>query len=229
MTRARGVVPGPGDPQPNPDWRTRDWDAWWKREIARFKPGEYEPMIRPMEAMTNRVGWLRERGTRRVLVHANGVSQEPRALAYAGFDAVGLDISAVATRFAEDFALSESELRLFFQWDDVGYEGAFERQRREGGLHRFVRGDAFDPDVEPGPFDAILSWRGFHGFTDAELEELARALDKRLSASGYIHITVQNAPRTCSFLIDLFGELGYAVNREGSPEGRVARIGIASG
>lgn len=228
-TRAQNVTPGPGDPKPGvPGWKTRDWNAWWTEEIARLEPGRWEAKIRPMEAMMNRLGSLRLRGTRTILLHANGVSQEPRALSYAGFDVVALDISSVATRYAEGFSLPESELRLFFQWDDIGQEGAFERARGEGGRHRFVCGDAFDASVEPGPFDAIFSWRGFHGYTDAEMESLARALDRRLSPAGSINISVQNAPRTCSFLIELFTELGYAVNG-GATTGRIARIRIASG
>jgi hypothetical protein len=43
------------------------------------------------------VGAMRANGMKTVLCVGNGISQEPRALAWAGFDVTALDLSPLAT------------------------------------------------------------------------------------------------------------------------------------
>ena len=101
---------------------------------------------------------------------------------------------------------------------------------RDGGSYRFVCGDLFDGTVEPGPYDLILSWRAIQGFSDSEMEVIARGLTARLTHSGLIWITVQNDPTAWETLVRIFVGLGYEVNAEPRRTvGRTALIFVASG
>lgn len=218
---------------PTRSWQSRDWDAWWREAFLDF-PAEraWNAQLRPLEAMSRcaNAQSYRDRQARRILCLGNGVSQEPRAWAHAGFEAVALDISQTATDYATSFSLPESELRMFFQWDELGHEGAFERQARPGGSCRFVCGDAFDPRVEPGPFDVIFSWRTLQGFGDRELGEVLRAMDARLSSPGLLFITGQNAARSTMLISDELTAMGYDVNpRVERLDVQTAWVLIASG
>lgn len=218
---------------PAQSWRSRDWDAWWRERFLDF-PAEqkWNSYLRPLEAMGRcaNAQSYRDRQVRRILCLGNGVSQEPRALAHAGFEVIGLDISQTATDFAASFQLSNTELRMFFQWDELGYEGVFERQARPGGSCRFVRGDAFDSRVAQGPFDAIFSWRTLQGFDDHEVDEILRAMDARLSAAGLLFITGQNAARSTVRISDALAEMGYGVNPQAERmDAKTAWVLVASG
>src|SRR5271169_4629792 len=87
------------------------WDKWWRARLSR-RTSDVFPMLpaivhRYLGDVANRddllVTLMAEYGLRTVLCAGNGVSQEPRALAAAGFDVTALDISPVAVRFAEAF------------------------------------------------------------------------------------------------------------------------------
>jgi chemotaxis methyl-accepting protein methylase len=119
---------------------------------------------------------------------------------------------------------------MFFQWDELGYEGAFERQARPGGSCRFVCGDAFDSRVAPGPFDVIFSWRTLQGFDDRELGEILRSMDARLSSFGLLFITGQNAARSTMRISDELTAMSYDVNpRMERKDVKTAWVLIASG
>ncbi len=81
-----------------------------------------------------------------VLCVGNGISQEPRALAWAGFDVTALDLSPYATKVASEVVPPPEFLAQL-----VG--------GRSGGLNgnlKFVVGNLCDLACCPGPYDVII-------------------------------------------------------------------------
>src|SRR5262245_53084278 len=79
----------------------------------------------------------------------NGIPQEPRALAWAGFDVTALDLSPFVTEMASRAGPpSEYLARL------VGH-----RSSAPDGQLRFVIGDLYDPGRGSGPFDVVSERR----------------------------------------------------------------------
>jgi hypothetical protein len=93
---------------------------------------------------------MREYGLRTVLCVGNGVSQEPKALAAAGFDVTALDLSAVVVRSA-----AEDEADDARTIDYICSAGT----HRPGARVSFVVGDLRDASVCPGPFDVVIERR----------------------------------------------------------------------
>src|SRR5215472_9592071 len=89
------------------------WDGWWRKRISDGEASAFPMFPAPMLEYGGRrvdpnsnellVSVMIEHGLRTVLCAGNGVSQEPRSLAAAGFDVTALDMSPVATQFAEAF------------------------------------------------------------------------------------------------------------------------------
>jgi SAM-dependent methyltransferase len=113
-------------------------------------------------------------GLRTVLCAGNGVSNEPRILAAAGFQVTALDISPVATAFAETY-----------RGPEMGYRESrlSPALQRPGGRVAFVVGDLLDPTVCPGPFDVVVERRCVQWFGEHERAALS-ALARRLAEVG---------------------------------------------
>jgi SAM-dependent methyltransferase len=133
------------------------WDAYWKNQVTHGLGPEIFDMFLDSDEM---VGVLRANGLRSVLCVGNGISQEPRMLAKAGFDVAAMDLSPVAmylcTRICE-----------------------------EGGpIPRFVVGDLIDPAICPGPFDVVIERRTLQLFPDSERPLALQAVANRLAQRG---------------------------------------------
>lgn len=71
------------------------WDRYWQDQLSHGVAGFVHLFVDDGEL----VDAMRANGLRTVLCVGNGISQEPRALAWAGFDVTSLDISlSVLTR-----------------------------------------------------------------------------------------------------------------------------------
>ena len=161
------------------------WDRWWTTRISEGRAAVFPMFPAPILSYGARrvdpnsnellVSVMAEYGLRSVLCAGNGVSQEPRALAALGFDVTAVDISPVATQFAEAFQ------------DDVpAWSGFFHgpQMRRPGGSLKFVAGDLLDITTCPGPFDVVIERRTVQVLPDHLRGPALLALSKRLGPVG---------------------------------------------
>jgi hypothetical protein len=164
----------------------RFWDEWWRDRLGeahsgadmfpRFhqvplgKPGNLSYLPRDNDDLLAAV--MVEYGLRTVLCAGNGTSQEPRALAAAGFEVTARDISQVAVSLAQACL------------DDRGLDFCSPHIRRQGGRVEHVVGDLLDPTVCPGPFDVIIERRTVQWFSETERAAALSALSGRLREVG---------------------------------------------
>ena len=165
------------------------WDEWWRDRLAAgtsdmFPGCRQAPLVRVGSPVRNLndlgqdnddllAAVMAEYGLRTVLCAGNGISQEPRSLAAAGFDVTALDISPVAVAFAEACP-NDSRARSLCS----------PQIHRPGGRVEFVVGDLLDTTVRPGPFDVIIERRAVQWFGEHERAAALSALSGRLSEVG---------------------------------------------
>jgi len=119
-------------------------------EVPALVPGNLSYLPRDNDDLLAAV--MAKYGPRTVLCAGNGVSQEPRALATAGFEVTALDISRVAMSCTEGCH------------DDRGLDFCSPHIRRQGRRVEFVVGDLLDTTLCPGPFDLIIERRTVQRF-----------------------------------------------------------------
>ena len=120
------------------------WDRYWSEHIAHgIGPPLFDMCFDDHELVTT----MNDEGMRRILCAGNGISQEPWALAAAGFEVVALDLSPRATEIARSAKLAPEGLQHFLVNPEM---------LRLGGHVDFVVGDIRDSTVCPGPFDVII-------------------------------------------------------------------------
>ena len=110
------------------------WDQYWRDQLA-HRPAWYIDMFRNDGKL---VDVMRANNLKTVLCVGNGMSQEPRALALAGFDVTVLDLSPFATEMAERIAavLRQNSIHLRFQQLSLSFsQPKFSRPK-------------FDPSIE---------------------------------------------------------------------------------
>jgi hypothetical protein len=182
--------------------RIRDaqfWDAWWNDHISRGRvrrflfpivesplvecDGKYCDVVNRDDLL---IAIMVKSGLRRVLCAGSGLSQEPRALAEAGFDVTALDLSPRALGMASAFEFRPDDMRWFC---DLG-------ARRTGGRLDFVVGSLLDRGVCPGPFDAIIERRTVQTFAEPHRSTALQALAERLGDHG---ILLSHCNDTCHF------------------------------
>jgi SAM-dependent methyltransferase len=117
---------------------------------------------------------LAERDLTTVFCVGNGISLEPRALAYAGLQVIALNASPIAVEIARDVPADDRVLQKYF---DSPY-------RHPGGTISFVVGDLFDATAYPGPFDVIIERRTLQLFASTERERALDSLSARLVSNG---------------------------------------------
>lgn len=163
------------------------WDEWWRQHLAecsgnRFLfPGFPSPIgwhPSSLYKLVNRDDLLAtvmlEQGLRTVLCVGNGLSQEPRALAAAGFEVTALDISSVAVSYAQAYVVDAGDLGHYCS----------PTLHRPGGHVEFVVGDLLDPMVCPGPYDVVVERRTVQWFAEPERASALSAIASRLNKVG---------------------------------------------
>jgi len=147
------------------------WDRYW---LAQVGHGLGPPLFDMFCDNRNLVQVMNAEGMTRILCAGNGISQEPRALAQAGFQVVALDQSSQAVEIAREFEFPTEGFEYFCE----------SGMRRPGGHVDFVVGDILNPEVCPGPFDVIIERRTAQIFFNHDVGGVLRALAERLDEDG---------------------------------------------
>jgi hypothetical protein len=147
------------------------WDRYWAEHA---KDGENSDLFDMDCDDRDLVQAMRTAGLTTVLCAGSGISQEPKALAAAGFQVVALDFSRRALEIAQAIPFPPEAIERY----------CGPRMRREGGQVEFVVGDFLDPSVCPGPFDVIIERSTAQLFVDLNVDAVLGALAKRLSPNG---------------------------------------------
>lgn len=147
------------------------WDHYWSEQV---RHGLGPSIFDMCSDDRNLVHVMNIEGMRNILCAGNGISQEPRALAHAGFQVVALDKSPQATELAQRFEFTKECFEFFC---NAGME-------RAGGNLNFVVGDILDPAICPGPFDVIIERRTAQIFPSDNRGAVLSALAARLGSNG---------------------------------------------
>jgi methyltransferase family protein len=155
------------------------WDRHWHNQVANgLAPPIFDIFCDDQEL----VKFLDARKMKTVLCVGNGLSQEPRALAAAGFDVTAIDLSSEGCRLAQLWTFDKKQLAQYI----------LPEQQRPGGHARFVVGDIMDPTVCPGPYDAIVERCTLQLFPTEERSAALEALEHRLSPQGLLRSNAHN-------------------------------------
>jgi SAM-dependent methyltransferase len=211
-------------------WPPRDihcveaWDRHWYNQINHgLGPGMFDLFCQEEHLISA----MRRRGYLTVLCAGNGISQEPRALAAAGFHVTALDSSRMALQIAQQCHLTPKQLEHFYPPEFCA----------PGGSLEFVVGDLRDEAICSGPFDVVIERCTLQLFP---LNECACALDAlahRLREDGVFRSHCHNGgwrpdqPRDHLFE-DLFREKGWAIENGYQAlrtDGRVAWLSLSTG
>jgi hypothetical protein len=152
------------------------WDQHWTEQVAH---GLGPPIFDMFCNDRGLVRTMNDEGMTRILCAGNGISQEPKALAAAGFEVVALDLSPRATEIARSPGgeLTAKYLQLFVD----------PAMLRPGGRVDFVVGDIRDSTVCPGPFDVIIERRTAQLYCcNRGVSTILKKLEGRLSSNGIL-------------------------------------------
>lgn len=211
-----------------------NWDQYWADILRAPK------RIRDYQCGISGAIWVRElveklhrRHATRLLFVGNGISLVPWAFAHAGFRAVVLDVSPVATDYLARTTIDEEQLRSFFRLNELVGKPSFHELHRDGGSVEVVCGDMLDSQFAPGPFDAAFAERSLQGFSTEELPRAAAAISARLTESAECHVWVQNSGEALDRIASAFGTLGYqrieGLEDVADPPNRTLHLRLASG
>jgi hypothetical protein len=147
------------------------WDRYWTEQV---KHGLGPPLFDMFCDDRKLIEVMNKEELKSVLCAGNGISQEPRALAQAGFQVVALDFSPRAVDIARGYEFPAEGFKYYCK---PGF-------RRPGGHADLVLGDILDPAVCPGPFDVIIERRTAQLFLSGDMGAVLGALAKRLGPKG---------------------------------------------
>ena len=200
------------------------WDKHWRQQVENgLGPELFDIFCNDKEV----VEAMRRRGMKTVLCAGNGISQEPRALAEAGFNVTALDSSAAALEIAQRCLFTVEDIKRYYPLD----------LRQAGGNITYVVGSLLDPNVASGPFDVVIERCTLQLFPPAERGDALQALAYRLSLEGIFISHCHNGgwrpeeplvhPLEETFRLKGWTiEEGYELSRS---QGRVAWLSISTG
>jgi len=166
--------------------RVRDDDSWLHPPVSLVDPApwdryHYEHLVHGVGDFVHLfcndgelVDAMRANGLKTVLCVGNGISQEPRALAWAGFDVTALDLSPYAIQVASEL---DPPAELLAQL--IG--------GRSGGLNgnlKFVAGNLCDTECCPGPYDVVIERLTLQLYSDEYKPRAMQAVANRLASRG---------------------------------------------
>jgi hypothetical protein len=178
------------------------WNRYWKAQVDHAVAG-FHDMFLQEEGLAR---LMAARGLESVLCAGNGVSLQPHALAYAGFNVTAADLSTWAIELIRDLRPDSKYLKkllygsIFFRpifwrsmpetcrrlgWLFVNVQKhLFNPLRHGGGTLEFLSGDLLDPGLCKGPFDVVIERCMVQLFSGAERDEILEKLTARLSPTG---------------------------------------------
>lgn len=146
------------------------WDRYWYERLA-HGVGDFVHLFCDDGEL---VDTMRANNLKTVLCVGNGISQEPRALAWAGFDVTALDLSSYAMEVARE-ATPPAELLA----ELIG--------GRSGGLNgnlKFVAGNLCDAECCPGPYDVVIERLTLQLYSAEYQHRAIQAVANRLASPG---------------------------------------------
>ena len=147
------------------------WDQWWRDQVEYGSVGFMHMFINDGQL----VDAMRANGFRTVLCVGNGLSQEPRALALAGFDVTALDLSPAVTGGNRELDPPEDMLTKLIGGRSVA---------AVRGSVDFIAGDLMDPAMCPGPYDVVIERKTLQLFPAEQSTAAIRAVTDRLASPG---------------------------------------------
>jgi len=200
------------------------WDQYWYKQVTHgFGPAMFDLFCEE----ENLISAMRRRGYATVLCAGNGISQEPRALAAAGFRVTALDTSRVAMQIAEQCDLTPEQLQRFYSPELCAPDGSLE----------FVVGDLRDEAVCARPFDVVIERCTLQLFPPDGRGSALDSLASRLREDGILRSHCHNGgwrpnqPRKHLFE-ELFREKGWVIEdgyQALRSDGRVAWLSLSTG
>lgn len=146
------------------------WDRYWDNQLSHGLAEFVHLFVDDGEL----VDAMRANGLQTVLCIGNGISQEPRALAWAGFDVTSLDISPLATQMVRETLPPEDLLANLVG----GRSGCL------NGRLEFIVGDICDPVCCPGPYDVVIDRNTLQMWSDNDRPLAMQATANRLAPRG---------------------------------------------
>lgn len=155
----------PPDTMESPD----AWDGYWEDQLS-HGAAFFHIFVHDEEL----VDVMRASGLRTVLCVGAGMSAEPHALAWAGFDVTALDLSPFAMEVAGSVSPSDEVLASL-----VG-----DRPGGPSGRLEFVVGDLCDPACCPGPYDVVIERRTLQLYSGSQFPVAMQAVASRVATPG---------------------------------------------
>jgi hypothetical protein len=146
------------------------WDQYWHDQLSHGVAGFVHMFVDDGKL----VDAMLANGLKTVLCIGNGVSQEPRALAWAGFDVTAMDLSPLATELARRATPPDDFLKQLVGGKSGG----------RNGLLEFVVGDVRDSSCCPGPYDVVIDRKTLQLFPGADRATAMQAVANRLASRG---------------------------------------------
>jgi len=197
------------------------WDRYWQDQLSHGVAGFVHLFVDNGEL----VDAMRANGLRTVLCVGNGISQEPRALAWAGFDVTALDISPFAAKVASEATPPDDVLASLVGGRSGGLNGHLE----------FVVGDLCDPGCCPGPYDVVIDRKTLQLWPEPDRPVAIQVVVNRLASRGIFFSQSHDggwkppAPRKHALEPWLVGEGWEFWRGKVSPTGRVAWLLTTTG
>ena len=202
------------------------WDRYWNDQVAHGLRSQLFDLFTDDRDL---IAYMTSRGFRSALCVGSGISQEPRALAAAGFDVTALDLSPAAARLAQAVPLNADLLNSLM---DV-------ESRRAGGTLSYVTGNLLDAAVCPGPFDVIIERRTVQLYLSrgGEFGDALEVLARRMRPDGlfvsHCHDGGWKGPGPPVHVAQAwFRDQGWTTwrgNLRDAPHERVASLSISTG
>jgi SAM-dependent methyltransferase len=182
---------------------TEYWDSYWKNIIS--KEG-IKGTFSYFEIIDKIVPILEKLQLKKILCVGNGISLEPLALAYIGFDVDVLDISKEAIDFISNYRLSSDDAKKFF----------LEDQHCIGGKINYIVGDFRDKSLCPGKYDVVITRRTLQYFTRDNFFGNLNTLIEKLNEGGIFINHTHNA-YDVNFAIETYLNInGFYIHRSNS-------------
>jgi hypothetical protein len=211
------------DPPADP----RDVAGWGRYWTEHLQHGVGPPLFDMFFDDRDLVKVMKSVGMKTVLCAGNGISQEPRALAEAGFKVIAFDLSPHALEIARGFPFGNEN---FEHLCEPG-------MRQPGGHVDFILGDILDADACPGPFDVIIERLTAQLDFNRDIGVVLGALAKRLDRNGifvsHCHDGAWKPPaEPRHFTKPWFAENGWTIwngSPSAKPAGQVAWLFTSTG